>query len=379
MADEADTGTVADAGAGVGGTGSAPAAVPPPAKTETLMEAMARHEAALGGAEADGMEGATEEGAPADPEPTPAAKPKKVYATPPEEAERAQFQALAKKLGFEVDDRKVSTKERAEYRESKKKQKDALERAEREAMAAIAKGRQELETERSQVDAIRKAHAASDYDGLAKALGHKDWEDLQNGVIAQLTDPNYKKMRELERWKEDQEAKAKQLEEQHAVRAQEEQREQAIRQYIVNLAETMKTGEDKFLSTMADDPWFVSAIHAIQKQEFDGSSTVTPAEALDIRPPGSPMTLRKQLETVRDRLNKAFGPPPAAESPAPAPKPAAAKPAPKPASRTDVLPNGGKREPSGAGKSHQDGPEYWKQFRDRLRVGIDEDRKAGNQ
>ena len=306
------------------------------------------------------------------------ATPAKKDATPPAEAERAQFHELAKKFGFEVEGAKVTSKERAEFREAKKRHKDGLATAERELMGKVTAEKEQLLRDAAEVQALRDAKKNHDFDALAVAFGHKDYAEMQDAAIAQLTDPNYKELRELkQKWKEQEELRTQEAE-QRATTEANHRRKAAVAQYIDNLGKQMAASEDKLLATMAEDSWFVHSVHQIQAAEYDrdSDSTVTPGEALDLKVPGSRVTLRQQLTTVRDRLNKALGAPVAAAEAVAAAVPAkpAARTAAKAPSRTNLLP-ASRTEPSSPKVGMTDA-EFRTYQRQRLEQAAEEDRKA---
>jgi hypothetical protein len=270
-------------------------------------------------------------------------------------------------------DGKVTVAERAAWRETKRKQHEALQVREREAMERVSKREQEVAERIAKADAVVKAFEENDPNALAKALGAEDWNKLQESYISRLADPNYKELQSVKRKLEEREKSEQETAKQAEARAKAEFRQQKIREHVAGISSEMKTSKNQVLSTLHDDPWFVQNVFELQKEHWDGEATVTPEQALDLVPKGGTVTLRKQLETVRDRLTKALGAPPAAAAPA-APK---AKPAPKSA----PVPPSAAPSPSapakfaGNGRFHSDGDRV-RNFRDRMSAAIDEDERS---
>ena len=112
-------------------------------------------------------------------------------------AEKA-MQIVAKKLNYQIDGQVVSVAERAALREEKRKQRAALDQRQREIEESLGSKVKESEGEIEFGRALKAAHATGDYDGIARALGRKDWNELQDDFIAKLADPNHKRLSELE-------------------------------------------------------------------------------------------------------------------------------------------------------------------------------------
>lgn len=263
----------------------------------------------------------------------------------PTDAERAQLLELAKKLGFEVDDKRVETKDRAEFRRWRESQKSTISKLEAdlerkraeaeehyskrtaEAEAKAAERLKEAESELEFSNKLSQAAEDGDYDGLAVLLGHKDWNELQQGVIAKFADPNYKELQELKKWRIEQEeartkaakeAEAKAAEEkrqqEELTRQQQHQQEMQARQqqlaaYHRQLSEKMATSEDALTRSMSSDPSYVAAIVRIQQENWDPEteSTVTPEQAVKLAVKGANTPLAAELQSLYQRLHSVFG------------------------------------------------------------------------
>jgi hypothetical protein len=288
---------------------------------------------------------AAEAGAPASAQPTEAQVQKAVDAAPADSAERAQLLELAKKLGYEVDDKRIDTAERAEFRHYKQQQRAALaaaqadlekKRAEAEehyskrTAEAEAKAEERLAQAQSELEFANKLSQAAedgDYDGLAVLLGRKDWNELQQDVIAKFADPGYKELQELKRWKQQQEeeklkSKAEQERAEKERKAEEERqarevqrqqeiqaRQQQLAAYHKQLSEKMASSEDPLTRVMSSDPSYIAAIVRIQQENWDPEteSTVTAEQAAKLAIKGAPSPLIAEMESLYKRLHTVFG------------------------------------------------------------------------
>ena len=216
----------------------------------------------------------------------------------------AQLQELAKKHGFVIEDQKVLPRERHAFREERRqaRQKLELERAEwqRQRDAEVA----QIRTQGAAVIKAAQAYQAKDWDAFAQALGAKDWNDLNGEVIGTFADPNYKKLQELERWKRDNEERARAAEEERKRVAIQQQEAQAQAEYKTALAAQMAESDDPFIAAMADDPNFVHAVFKIQEAHFDGHETISFEEAVRLKPRNGGSALLEQMRTLYSKLKR---------------------------------------------------------------------------
>ena len=299
--------------------GDAPVAPEPRgAKKESFAEKWARHGGNVDDLgdkkEPEAAEAAPSEPATKEPEP---AEPKKPE--PAHNAELAQLKELAKKLGMSFDGGRVTTEERAEFREAKRRQRSRLE-ADREAVQKeVQEYRQNLGQELETATRLFKARDDGDWNGLAQVLGFEDYNAMQREVATRVSDPNYRRMRELEEWRSRQE----QAEQERQAKAEEARVEQdhqrAISDYVTQLSTAMRQSEHPVLKALGGQRFFVQAVHAIQREQYDGDSTVTPEEALLLPVPGSTVPLAEELRAVYGVLHQAFGGATAPKEPAAGP------------------------------------------------------------
>lgn len=336
------------------------------------------------------LETATPDAPAAAGQPTEAQVQKAVDAAPENSKEREQLVALAKKLGYEIEDTKVTTVERANYRKWKEgqnakyaqlEQEIARRKAEAEALhgakltEAEKAAKEKLEKAETEVEFAQKLVAAAeenDYEAIAAMLGHKDWNELQQSVISKFADPNYKELRELKKWKEEQEqqrtkaekekaeaeAKAKREEEERTKEHQRQQeiqaRQQQMAAYHKQLSEKMAASEDPLTRVMSQDPQYIAAIVRIQQENWDAETetTVTPEQAAKMAAKGAGTTLLSELEGLYKRLGEVFGSAPAAPAQAKKPTNQSESEPEKPskAPRSAPVPTKGAKTPSAPGR-----------------------------
>lgn len=261
-----------------------------------------------------------------EPKPKPAKKAKSSEVQVSPDAKEAEFKAWAEKQGLIFENGRVTTAERAKFREERRTHSEALKSAEANALAKIDEARKTFESELTEARSIKEAKASGDANALAKAIGFEDWNKAQEHFLSHQADPNYKKLLELEEWKKTTEAQREQEAKQRAEQEQRQAQLQAQQQYRQQLSGQMKGSKDPLIAAMAEDPLFVGAIFNIQSAHYDGSSTVTPEQAIKLAQQGG-RSLFDEMRQLYERLGKAFGVASAPETPV-AP-PVAKKTAPK--------------------------------------------------
>ena len=226
------------------------------------------------------------------------------------------IQIVAKKLNYTVDGATVSVAERAALREEKRQTKAALDRRQREIEEALSSKVKESESEIEFGRALKAAYQAGDFDQLARALGKKDWNDIQDEFIAKLADPNHKRLTELEQRIKDKEAAEDQQRQRYEAQQKEQQKAQAVYNYKVNtIVPNMKESKSSVLRELADNPDVVNMIYAIQNEHWDGGRPISVEDALEKPLPNGKIALKLILRGWADQLGRAFKP---EEAPAPA-------------------------------------------------------------
>lgn len=335
----------------------APEAPAQPVTHETFADAMRRH----GHNPADDLAPAAPkpaEAAEAEPEATAEPKPKVVTVDP----KLDQLKALAQELGYAVDADKVTVAERAQFREAKRKRFEELTNREKELIEKVESSKREHEAELKFARDLKQAREVGDLDGMAKALGWKDYSDMQSEAIQRFADPNYKRLRELEQKTAEREAaEAKRLEEAEK-REKAEQQNRVVQNYLGDLSKKMADSKDPVIKAFADNPEFAWAIYQIQCENWDGEQTVTPEQALKMASRGASRTVQENLKAQYERLAKAFGPP---EQPKPKVIP--------PKTKVAATP---RAEAAAPGKWN-DPKDFFKSARERLAQAVEDERRNG--
>lgn len=300
----------------------APVVAPPPvaAKPETFVEEMERFggfTASDDGADADAAGAAPAKTEPAKSKGKKAGKGKvetaAAQATPAAQAEAApainkleQLKALAAELEMEFDGSKVAVRERVEFREAKDRLRKQIEQQESEVLRRLNEAKNQFSAKLTKAEQIEKAYEAADYDGLAKLLGPADWNALQEEMIAKISDPNYKRLRELERREQQREADAQQRRQQSERESYQQKRSEALRVHTANLSAQMKQSTDPLVREMHDDPLFLNSVIEIQQQNWDGTATVSPEKAIKIAAQGFTAPLSQSMKVLYEKLHRVF-------------------------------------------------------------------------
>ncbi len=309
--------------------------------------------------------------------PAEAAAPVAELTEPTPEQKAETLKALALELGMTIDDGKVTTSDRAALRIAKREHEQRIKAAEQDLVNRYNQALEALKPELEKAQAVIKAIDEGDADELAKLAGAKDWNEFQERALAKITDPNWKKIRDLER-----QVDADKREKEEATQRARQQSEhnsqlEAQRKYRTELSGSMKKSTDPLCREMADDPAFVHAIYQIQRENWDGSATVTAEQALKMMVRGAPLSVRDELKQTYERLHKVFAASPAAPAPAvaaAAPAPSTDKPGQRPRPKTQVVPaaTGGAPSPVAPFKNAAERREYNMR---RLKEAADEDRR----
>ena len=272
-----------------------------------------------------------------------APKPRVIEPEKPDTSSKAeQIRALAKDLGLTVEDGKVTTAERVKLRQEKASNIAAINQAKQEALAELAKGREELGPRLAKTEALEAAVKGGDYEAIAKNLGFKDWNELQEDQLKHFQDPNHKRLRELEERLQKKEAEELTAREQAEQARAAEQERAAQANYKVGLSQHMAKSADPLVKAMAPMPNFVNAIFNVQQTAWRSrGEELDPAHAIHVKPDNGGPSLHDELKALHDALAPVFGgkaaPIAAATTTIPASKPApkppiaaSAAPAPRP-------------------------------------------------
>jgi len=225
----------------------------------------------------------------------------------PEPAEKPETKAKGPKDKKVVENEAVLPSERAKFKEWKRKQAERIAADERERVSKLEEREKAADARLKKAEAVEKAYELGDYDALAKALGAEDWNKLQEDVVAKLADPNYKRLRELEKFKAEQTEREEKQKREYEQQQAQRQRQEAIGKYFVDLKKQMTSSKDPLMAAMAEEPNFAQAIYRIQQEQWDGTETVTPEQALKIPAKGATKSLDQELRDLYGKLHKVYG------------------------------------------------------------------------
>ncbi len=226
-----------------------------------------------------------------------------------------QLRELTKRLGYKMEDGRVTVGERAKLREEKRDSKLRIQSLESQLDLKINNAKESLKS----YVAAKETWEAGDIDGFAKTLGYEDWNGLQTDVIHRFADPSYKKIQELQRkQRERDERDANDAETAQKVAANRERME-AVATYKRGLSQEMTNSENPLVKAMATDSFFQDAIYQLQEAHYDRSTdtTITLEEAIEMVPRGMTRSLKDEMRGLFDKLQAAFGasPPDPAKAP----------------------------------------------------------------
>lgn len=254
-------------------------------------------------------------------------------------AKREQLVALARELGYDLEDGTVSRTERVELRRAMKRKAARLQEQE----AAIASKYEQtiagVKDRLSREEALQRAWEDRDHEALAKALGAKDWDEVQSELIAKVADPNWKRLRENE-----QRLARIEREKEEALQREEASRDAALRaeaegQLRSAWSQSMRDSDDPVLSALHDDPILLNTLRAMQEENLewdaDGNPVVLdPVKAVRMSRRGDTRTVVEHLRAQAERFARAF-PDLFAAAPAAAPSGGTAR---RPAPRSAPVP-----------------------------------------
>ena len=178
---------------------------------------------------------------------------------------------------------KVSVSERVKFREQMREAKRKIEAERASIRAELESERDKFTSERKTLEAFREAAQSGDWDGLAKALGKAGWEELNKEVFASFQDPSYRRVRELERWKAEQENISLEIEKKRSTEAQAAAAEREYANYLQHLSSEMSSSDNELTRELARDQEFLSAVFQHQWDERDPATgtTISVADAVD--------------------------------------------------------------------------------------------------
>lgn len=380
---------------------------PAPKMSESFAEKWQRHVESSGSSVDDGPDEDGEEAPPpaAESKPNGKADP----GAPPTEREKKleQLRSLATELGYGLDEKDVTIAERKAFREAKRKNQAWLEAERAKDREGLSAKEQELEKKHAEfAETVKWASElkasfseARDYDARAKALGFPSWDAMIEDSVEAFSDPNYKRLKELERFKEEQlkAAEAAKAEGEKKTAAEREAQERAeadkrravaTQQVLQGIQGDLSSSTDPVLQAFSDDTTLINGIFQLMQKNWDNAtkSTVTVAQAVRLPLAGGKTLLELLREThsrAIQRAHKAWGADVFPEdfrkklgTPTPTPKKGAPLPPPKREKEKDEeeVPAGGGRDQFGRFRSERE----WRENRFRQVMGeaIDEEKRA---
>ena len=289
-----------------------------------------------------------------------------------------QLAALAKKLGFEIDAGKVTVAERARLREQKRQLSAQISQQEQSLTAKFQTAYQQLSGELADAREVRRVLSELNPDEIARVAGFKTYDEYQAAMLAKATDPNYKRIRELELRDQQREEQRLQAEAQQRTAQAQQQQAQREQTYISELSNLMKASKNPVVAGLHDDPRFVRTVMEIQRENYDKEtrSTLSPEQAIKVGLRGAQRALEDEMRQVYDRLHRVFGAPvgtPTVISPDANPPPVADdnRPGAKPRPKTQIVPPAAVEA---APSKKMNKKEFAKYAADRLRDAIEQDK-----
>jgi hypothetical protein len=232
-----------------------------------------------------------------------------------DELPREEFEKLVKKQGYAIDRAgRVTWQERNKFREQKAEESQRLEQRAAELQANLDARIEKLTGENSRATKLEKAIESGDFDGIASAIGRKNWEALQKEAVDQLSDPHYRQLMELQKREDERERQAEEAKRQAQQRQEQEKELRAEQEGKTWLRDYMASSKNPLVAAMHDDPFFINTIFHHQKESWDGENLASPEEIVRRTP-----AIRQHLEQMYKRLAPLFT---SASAPA---KPAAAE------------------------------------------------------
>ncbi|HEY3494350.1 MAG TPA: hypothetical protein VGK73_06680 [Polyangiaceae bacterium] len=227
----------------------------------------------------------------------------------------------AQRLGLIVEDGRVTTAERAAFRNAQRKAAEQRAAEEQSLLERVRKAQEEAAPKFERADKIESAIQAGDWEALATAFGFKPipaagdkpalsaWDALIQDQIDRKADPNYQRLRALEIAASERAQRDEQAAKEAQARQQQQEEAQRRANYVNGLSTSMKASKDPFLAAFHDDPALVDAVFRIQQQEYRATGRApAPEQAVRMKLQGVTMTPLEFWKSQFDRGSKVFGP-----------------------------------------------------------------------
>ncbi len=217
------------------------------------------------------------------------------------------LEIISRKLNYAIDGQAVTVAERKKFRDDQRAAKQQLEEWKRNVANEVEGKVKESAAEIEFGRALKAAHETGDYDGVARALGKKDWNELQGDYIARLADPNHQRLTELERKLQEKERAEEEQRKQYEQRERQAQQQRAILQYKQGVAAEMEGSDVGPLRALAKNPDVVNMVYSIRADHYQASGVEMPLrQVLVSKLPGTDITLQTLLKGWHSQLSEAF-------------------------------------------------------------------------
>lgn len=196
--------------------------------------------------------------------------------------ELTAFKEQAEKLGFSIDDRQVAKQERVSLRQERKEMRARMAEERDETNRRLQTQTAEFEQKYERAMRLQRAIDEDNLDGVAEAIGYKDWTEVNKAFLNKNLNPQHKEMmalrRQLKEREEREETAAKAA---HQQKAQERHQAQQ-REYKRDLQDDISDLKDETLAAFSDHDLFVDTAFAYQQRHWDGVETISVQEAAEL-------------------------------------------------------------------------------------------------
>lgn len=217
----------------------------------------------------------------------------------PAATDLSELEAIAAKHGMKVNGNRIEPAERVKFREEKRIAQERLQQREAEIARKAAEFEQKSQGSSAKLSAFEKALESRDVDGLAKAIGFKDWKELVNEHTKQLASPEYKRIQELERRDAERQERDRQAEAQRNHEAEQARINESIKAYKVGMAEDLK-GRGGQLSAMGEDPELVDFLYSVSADHYRATGDELDLEEL-VSTPSRLLGNKTPLDLLRSK------------------------------------------------------------------------------
>ena len=209
----------------------------------------------------------------------------------------AALKQEAADLGLEFDGSSVTTADRVNLREAKRKQRAKLQAEREEVEALLAQRTTEFEERLAKAEELGRAIESNDLDAIASIAGFDTWNKLSESALKRQLNPEHRELLKMRKEKADLEKQKAEQRKQAQERERQEQQQAARVEYREQLRDAI--GTHKKYKVFANDPMFVNAVMNHQEREWDGEETISLDEAGE--------RAYNEAKLVYDKLSVYFG------------------------------------------------------------------------